>query len=370
MKKNEISVSDTKDIELEKTVAKKKMGKFEKILWSTIAFFAIIWIVLQAMSYFNGKKMTEEHNNDATLISTNNFETIIEDSDFLKNNLSDSQAVQFLKETLSEKNENISQVIDEQVDDAFSPVYDNIDTFLDFHYSVVGDYSELIASATGEIATEIKDKLFGSNFQTYLDQSQDNINNEYIKNLKEYLGEVDEKAIKGVDKDLNLDILTHLSNDISQRFTVQYVKMGVVSGGAMSLKVINIVSAKVAAKAGSKLAVKVATKTALKSTAAGTAAAAGAACGPFVWICSPIAATAAWFGTDAIVVSGDEYFNRDDFKNEIVSLLDSQKEALSVKLKNTYSEKLVHDSVVIQNKYENTPIKRKTIREKLSLNNI
>ncbi len=357
---------EQQDIETTQVQAKKKMGQFEKIFWITIAIFVIIWIILQSMTYFNSKGLVDKDYN-STILSPKNFETIIEDNEFLKKNLRDSQTIQVLRTALKEQNANITQSIDNQLDNAFDPVYNNIDTFLDYHYSVAGEYLELFAGATGEIAEEIKEQLFGTDFESYLKNSQDEINSVYIESLKNYLNEVDSEATKGVDTDLNLDILAHLTDEISHRFTVQYVKAGVVAGGKMSLKVINVVSSKLATKAGAKLATKVASKTLTKGAAASTAAAAGVACGPFAWVCSPVAAAAAWFGTDAIVISGDEYFNRDEFKNEIVAMLDSQKASLSSKLKNIYSEKLVKDSVAIQNKYENTPIKRRKIREQLSL---
>ena len=354
-------------VEIPEVKPKKKMGKFEKLFWIFIAVFVLIWIVLQVMTYFNSKDLVNDHENDSTILSTKNFETIIEDNEFLKKNLRDSQTITVLKEALEVQNKNLTQSIDKQLDNAFDPVYDNIDTFLDFHYSVIGEYTELVAGATGEIASEIKERLFGTDFENYLKNSQDEINSVYIESLKNYLSDVDSEATKGVDKNLNLDILTHLTDDIAHRFTVEYVKVGVLAGGHMALKTINIVSSKLATKAGSKIATKVAAKTLTKGATVSTAAVAGAACGPFFWVCSPIAATAAWFGTDAIVVSGDEYFIREDFRNEIVSMLDSQKTSLATKLKNVYAEKLVKDSVSIQNKYENTPIKRRKIREQLSL---
>ncbi len=279
--------------------------------------------------------------------------------------MGNSKAIKILEDNLEEKRQKLDLVIDKQIEKSFSVAYDNIDTFLDYHYSVIGEYSELIASATGSIAQDVKENLFGNEFISNMKKSQTLINDTYIENIRAHITEIDKQATKGISRSLNSDILTKLTSDIENRFSAQYIKLGSIIVAGTSIKVVSLVSAKIAAKSGGKLAAKLAAKTTLKTASAGTAAVAGAACGPFVWVCSPVAGLAAWFGTDAIIISGDEYFNRDDFKREIVQMLDKQKIELSTKVKNAYAEKLVTDSISIRRNYESTTIKREKISEKI-----
>ena len=54
----------------------------------------------------------------------------------------------------------IRQQIDASVDRAFAPVYLNIPTYLDFHYSVLGGYTELFAGLGVKLADGMSERLF------------------------------------------------------------------------------------------------------------------------------------------------------------------------------------------------------------------
>ena len=54
-----------------------------------------------------------------------------------------------------------SQAIDELVEDAFGPVYARIPAFLDWHYSFLGQYTELGLAVSGRLEEEIESQLLG-----------------------------------------------------------------------------------------------------------------------------------------------------------------------------------------------------------------
>lgn len=349
------------------------MGKFEKIFWLVIAIFALIWLGLQLLAYQHISHTKQQHNKPILTTSIKTIIEIVDDNETIKNNLENNTTMHFLKENLAQNIHDMQHQADHQIELAFSPVYQNIDAFLDFHYSVIGEYTELGAAATGKIAETIKEKLFGREFDRYLNKAQQNINKTYIQNLQAHIEQIHIKATGDIDKTLNAKILQDLNADITQRFTQQKIKLGAFVGTAAAIKIISIISAKIAAKAASKIAVKTASKSTAKVASAGTAAAAGTLCGPFAWICSPLAATAAWFGTDALIITGDEYLNREDFKHEIIMMIDAQKAILKKRIKALYTQKFQSAAMHIQRRYKSTNLKKKvkrTIKEKIFQNNL
>jgi len=346
----------------------KRMGRFEKIFWITIALFALIWSILQFLAYTHTRPKQHTTNKPVLTESIKTIIALVDDNKTIRKNLENSKTMKFLQENLQKNIDNIKKSTDSQIDQAFEPVYNNIDAFLDFHYSVIGEYTELGAAATGKIAETIKKKLFGSAFDSYLTKAQNSINSAYLDNLQAHIKQINIKATKGIDKKLNAKILQDLNADIAQRFTLQEIKVGALVGTVAAIKIISIISAKIAVKASSKIAVKTAAKSTAKVASAGSAAAAGTICGPFMWICSPVAATVAWFGTDALIVTGDEYLHREAFKKEIITMIDKQKATLKQNIKERYTQKFHDDTMQIQAKYKNTKIKKKvkrTIKEKI-----
>ena len=87
-------------------------------------------------------------------------------------------------------------------------------------------------------------------------------------------------------------------------------------------------------------------------------------CGPAAIICSPLLAAAAWFGTDAILVTGDEYLHRDEFKQEIIRSINQQKRSLKDGYKKIYGDALSEESSKIIEKYKEAKVKKK-IRKRI-----
>ncbi len=108
---------------------------------------------------------------------------------------------------------------------------------------------------------------------------------------------------------------------------------------------------------------KSSTKVASKYATTGAAALAGTTCGPLVWICSPALAVTAWFTTDAVVVSVDEYYNRAEFKREILSAINEQKMLLKNDTKYEYKMAFEKLSDEVKKKYRETSIKRLKIKD-------
>jgi BMFP domain-containing protein YqiC len=347
----------------------QRMSLFEKIFWATLFLLLVAYLFLVFLASAKSVKSTNDSNlsSPASRNIIQEIEIIIH-SDRMRRNLENNQTILEIKKNLSDNLGKIDQKINEEVDQAFRSVYQNIDPFLDFHYSVIGEYIELGSMATGTIGKTIQEKLFGSDFSTQLQKALNAVSDEYTSRLSDHLHFISQKATIEVDGDLNGHIIEDLQKQIDQNVKIQGGKMAVLITAKLMPKIAKVASAKLAAKSSGKIAAKVAAKLGAKSAAAATGAASGALCGPLVWICSPVAAAALWFGTDAAISTADEFYNRDEFKQDIISSLELQKNDLKSRLKKLYQKSARNLSQDIQTKYRQTSTKEKKrikIREKI-----
>jgi len=215
------------------------------------------------------------------------------------------------------------------LDAAYAPVYDAIPLYTDFHYSLPGEYLELTQAAIGDLGQEIQERLFAGHQQrlnqvmNLLDESFEKA---YRKRLEISLGEALPAASNGA-------VLGSLSQTAIEgaktRIKVTAPVAGlVIVGSAASLKA---ASALIAKKIGAKIAVKAAAKSGAKWAAAGSGAASGAIvcswAGPGAGICAAGGAVIAWVAVDIAVLNLDELMNREEFEENLKSLIDEDKSA-------------------------------------------
>lgn len=349
----------------------KNMSSFEKLFWIIIFLLTIAYTILIGMASYRSGVSSNENNN--TMVASDEIIQEIEvivTSDRIKKNLENNRTVEEIKKNLQKNMFILDKKIDMEINRAFRQAYSNIDPFLDFHYSVVGEYMELGGMAAGTMEKMIEQKLFGSDFPIRLKDSLKVISSEYEIRLAEHFDFINQKATTKVNINLNSEIIDDLQKHVEQNIKLQGSKMGVLVTAKFAPKLVKIAATKIAAKSSSKIAAKMAVKLGAKSAAAGSGAVAGALCGPAFWICSPIAAGALWFGTDAVVSSIDEIYNRDEFKQDIMDSLVNQQNLIKRKLKQSYERtaKKLSEEIVV--KYKQSPvkeIKRVKIKDKIGL---
>ncbi len=341
----------------EKEIPKKGMSKGEKLFWVVIIFFTIVYVVISILASNNLKDLITENTKASVL---KEYVTKYLPDDTIKNNISKGESI--INKKLNEDLDDINSQIDKEVDELFVSIEKNVDTYLDFHYSVYGEYSELLSLAANDLTKDIQNKLFGAEFNQVFEDKINKINLSYKKKIEDHIQLINDIGIEGVDKDLNNASLEYMINDI-ENFRNVILGKSLLVGTATGTKVALAISARIAAKSLTKATTKVALKTASKVSTSGTAAAAGLWCGPLFWVCSPVAATTAWFATDAVVASADEMLNRDDFKNEIMSSLNESKNEIKYNLKKSIEDEFKLISEKVKETIKNTPvIKKERIR--------
>ncbi|EJB52478.1 hypothetical protein HPHPH27_1023 [Helicobacter pylori Hp H-27] len=151
--------------EKEQEIKKKEERKYIYILLEIIKkekkvhsfrnyyFLFILYPILSSIPY----------NELSQAIKTARTKTIIETFldlilDLIKNNLDSHQ--QEISDLLSSSKDKMHSKVDAQIDNLFDPIEYNVDKFLDWHYSIKGDYSELALFIAKKTGLNAEDALF------------------------------------------------------------------------------------------------------------------------------------------------------------------------------------------------------------------
>ena len=221
----------------------------------------------------------------------------------------------------------------ESIEAAFGPLYTtSIPEFLDWHYSVVGQYTELALAAAGELEREIESRLFG-NLNEHIEQASDAIATMQETEARAVLARCIEGEVQLLDDDretrmLRSRMLNEAIGDTLRRLTTSAGLSGfgaVGTGLAGGLLVKAIVK-----KLLASIAVKTTGKTAVRAVgswkAAAAIAAALSALGPLGTLLGGIlGAVGGWFVVDFLAVEADKRWNRDDLEQELVAQIDERR---------------------------------------------
>ncbi len=270
-------------------------------------------------------------------------------TDIIKDNIDSHQAE--INAALNSGIEEMNSVINTQIDGFFNIVEHNVDKFLDWHYSIKGDYSELalfVAKKTGLSAEDalfnkLQEKLLGKDYKQRLDAITKRLSKTYASLLNQHEKFVSETALKGVDTDLsqNEKILDTLGDEVARKLKANFTGTIGAMAGMSGLAIAAKLTPKLVAKIGAKLGVKVGSKFLAKI---GTALSGSWTCGPF----APACAIGLWFGSDASFNYIDEWLHRDDFKKEILNNINEVKE----NLKNSYKQQFNDSFVKISQEFQ------------------
>ena len=240
----------------------------------------------------------------------------------------------------------IHAAIEQKVDEAFTPAYAQIPTVADFHFSVVGEYTTLLAAVAGEAGEKLSAMLLNE-AESRLKSAAEDINADVVKTIGDALSVLHEKLNAGMSPSseelvLLQGILTLTSESLQLRFGPELLALRVGGAGLAAAFVSGkIAGGKVATSIGAKVSVKMAAKAGAKTAAklAGVGAAGGAgafACGPLGWVCGPVAAGVAWLTLDYGIIKLEELFSRAEFEAELRGLVDAQKQTIKQELIHRY----------------------------------
>jgi hypothetical protein len=262
----------------------------------------------------------------------------------------------------------IEVIIDNDIDALFCPVYEKIPEYSDFHYSLTGEYSEMFQILSSGLYKSVKRRLFDSvNFEQNLSIKL----NQILNHSSEIINKSSKIANSKISSELNLsnsefmefsnEFIKISTNDMKERFS-NFATMGIrvatsikgfslgMAGTVLVKKICSKLTAKIIGKVVAKTGIKVGTEL----SGAGIGAGIGSIFGPAgTLIGGLIGGAITWFAVDKIIIEIDQYFNEEEFRDELRKLVDAYKNSMKNELKNIYRQALHKTANQLKDGYAN-----------------
>ncbi len=321
--------------EKEQEIKKKEERKYIYI----IIFLFMLYPILSSITY----------DEPSQAIKTAHTKTILEIlpdliSDLIKNNLDSHQ--QEISDLLSSSKDKMYSKVDAQIDNLFDPIENNVDKFLDWHYSLKGNYSELALLVAKKLGLSVEDALFnklqekflGADYKQRLKTMTDNISDAFISLLRQHKKDTEKIATQGVadipqvaESLKNIDDRTERDLKLKMGFAAAIGAMAGVGAGKLMKRLVP----KLVEKLGTKLGAKVGAKFLAKF---------GIAVGGGVL---------STLGADVALNYIDEWLHRDDFKKEILNNINEMKKNLKESYKISFDNSITKFSQGLQEDLKN-----------------
>ncbi|MFT2702903.1 hypothetical protein [Helicobacter pylori] len=277
-------------------------------------------------------------------IKTAHIKTILEIlpdpiSDLIKNNLDSHQ--QEISDLLSSSKDKMYSKVDAQIDNLFDPIENNVDKFLDWHYSLKGNYSELALFVAKKLGLSVEDALFnklqekflGADYKQRLQTMTDNISDAFISLLRQHKKDTEKIATQGVadipqvmESLKNIDDRTERDLQLKMGFAAAIGATAGVGAGALMERL----APKLVEKLGTKLGAKFLAKFGIA-----------------------VGGVLSTLGADAAFNYIDEWLHRDDFKKEILNNINEVKKNLKESYKMGFDNSITKFSQGLQENLKN-----------------
>lgn len=285
----------------------QKRPNLSRWFWSTIVLLLVITVSLELLRTWQAGRQSVENGKDSSVDQTGTKAT---------------QAEQWFN-TAGEEAAKVREQIRGRLDEAYAPVYAGIPKYMDFHYSLTGEWLELGSAAMGNLGGGLEVHLFDG-FDTRLSAVSEHLALEFDQRFNTALDEA--MAAEPGGAEAFGPVVTRALRDSQNRMQKTAGTVSVALVGGATLKVFTKAFAK---KLAVKLAAKVGTKTGMKWAAAVTGGATSAAVcswtGPGAAACAVVGAAITWVATDVAMIKLSEYVTRDDFERDLRQLIDDHK---------------------------------------------
>ncbi len=333
-------LTQEKEQEIKKRKEESIFTFFQKLLRKKESIFALLFFLF--MLYPILSSITYDEPSQA--IKTAHTKTILEIlpdpiSDLIKNNLDSHQ--QEISDLLSSSKDKMYSKVDAQIDNLFDPIENNVDKFLDWHYSLKGNYSELALFVAKKLGLSVEDALFnklqekflGADYKQQLKTMTDNISDAFISLLRQHKKDTEKIATQGVaDIPQVVESLKNINDQIERDLKL---KMGFAAAigataGVGAGKLMKRLVPKLVEKLGTKLGAKFLAKFGIA-----------------------VGGVLPTLGADVAFNYIDEWLYRDDFKKEILNNINEMKKNLKESYKISFDNSITKFSQGLQEDLKN-----------------
>ena len=247
--------------------------------------------------------------------------------------------------------------IDAALDAFFARAEQGVDAYLDWYFTVIGEYQRLAAAATGDfgglMAKQLDQRLFAdANFETWLQGVYADLDTDAGRRIEQSAEEIGWQlrgAAEASDCAFELFVdpgaanaqadLLDFGRDARRAGTAAAAgaAAGAITAKLLSKQVAGAVAAKLATKKSFQAAVALAGKAAAKKGGSSLASALGATAlcapsGPWAVLCGIGAGAVTWLAVDKVMIEVDEVRFRDEMHAELLAMLAEQRELLAAAL--------------------------------------
>ncbi|WP_120992207.1 hypothetical protein [Helicobacter pylori] len=336
-------LTQEKEQEIKNKEERKYIYIFSEIIKEERKYICIIIFLFMLYPILILSSITYDEPSQA--IKTAHTKTILEIlpdpiSDLIKNNLDSHQ--QEISDLLSSSKDKMYSKVDTQIDNLFDPIENNVDKFLDWHYSLKRNYSELALFVAKKLGLSVEDALFnklqekflGADYKQRLQTMTDNISDAFISLLRQHKKDTEKIATQGVaDIPQVVESLKNIDDQIERDLQLKMgfaAAIGATAGvGAGAL--MERLAPKLVKKLGTKLGAKFLAKF-------------GIAVGGGVL---------SILGADVTFNYIDEWLYRDDFKKEILNNINEMKKNLKESYKTGFDNSITKFSQEFQKDLKN-----------------
>ncbi|BCJ01630.1 hypothetical protein JSHR31_10510 [Helicobacter pylori] len=324
--------------EKEQEIKKKEERKYIYIFLGIIIFLFMLYPILSSITY----------NEPSQAIKTAHTKTILETlpdliPDLIKNNLDSHQ--QEISDLLSSSKDKMYSKVDAQIDNLFDPIEHNVDKFLDWHYSLKGNYSELALLVAKKLGLSVEDALFnklqekflGADYKQRLKTMTDNISDAFISLLRQHKKDTEKIATQGVadipqvvESLKNIDDRTERDLKLKMGFAAAIGATAGVGAGKLMKRLVPKLVEKLGTKLGAKLGAKFLVKFGIA-----------------------VGGVLPTLGADVAFNYIDEWLYRDDFKKEILNNINEMKKNLKESYKISFDNGITKFSQEFQKDLKN-----------------
>jgi len=242
--------------------------------------------------------------------------------------------------------ERASRDVEAAVATMYGQVEKGADAYLDWYFTVLGEYERLVALIAGglteKMRVELESRLFGEGFSRQLDEVSGKLAAETAGRLGVMGSRIaarlgSEARLRPCLADaINLPRVADVHRDVVRASTAAATgaAVGTVAAVALVRRAAAAAAAKAATTGSFRSATTLAGRTAAKrgGSALGAGAIAAAACGPAVVLCASVAAIVTWIVVDKAFVEVDELLSRKEMRREILEAAGEQQAALAAAL--------------------------------------
>lgn len=254
--------------------------------------------------------------------------------------------------------QDIGQQVDAALDDAFSNLEPAVDAYLDWNFSIPGQYQQL-----GFLAVAAVEKGLQQSSSVSLDQA-------FAAYISSKIDEQISPLLSPVLMQASQDLQQQFDNGAQQFYLQQTVELEQLMASSPCLlpaisplsmpelinksavgvgPVLGLLAGRLAVRGGAQVGAKVLTRNASKRVASASVAkvsgkiaqsastgSLGLSCGALAPVCAPVLFVATWLGTDFLINKFDESINRSQMRDDLLAALQEEKQRISTHYKHVY----------------------------------